>query len=95
MNQEVSNNLLKLYGVLCDLEVCDQYDFENDDADDLDKLHSELEALYAKSDEAIYDLKEMVDRLRVEKRREEEAEDYESESRHRKNLIYWHNNTRM
>lgn len=95
MNHEVTNAMSQLSYALDCLQQCDEYDFENDDADDLDTLHNELEALYFKSDETIYDLKERIAYLKAERRREEEESDYDSESKHRSDLNSWWDSQRI
>ena len=98
MQAEIINRMLTLKSIADYVSEFKAYDFSDNTADDLDELHSSMEMLEKQADEthyAVCRLQELLDGLRVERRHEEDEDDYESESRHRNDLHSWWNSTRM
>ena len=98
MQEHVINKILELKGIADYVQAFKAYDFSDNTADELEELYSSVELLEKQADDTLYAicrLEELLDALRVERRNEEDEADYESESRHRRDLNSWWHGQRM
>ena len=98
MQTEIINKTLSLKNIEDYAKSFKAYDFSDYTAEELEVLHHSLEMLQNQAQEtdyAILCLRDMVGDVCNDKRREEEAEDYASESKHRSDLHSWWNSQRM
>lgn len=98
IQEYVINKILELKQIAVYVSAFKEYNFSDNTADELEELYSSVELLEKQADEthyAVCRLQELLDGLRVERLREEESADYESESRHREYLNNWWHGQRM